>query len=122
MDSAVTEYIKRRLNCQKLSFGRLSFVWSDASSTSLLMARDKPNLVDGLLILNFGITTTGTGVPIIINDFVSSQEIYRNPNNIRESLMSPFVYFVKGTEFNFTTTVQCFFGFNYMTVQVDTKK
>lgn len=117
----VIENIKLQLNSEKITFERIGWAWTNGAATSLIMAIDKQNLIDGILIFNFGIDLTGSGSQITINDqnIPNQGIIYRNANAAVASIVAPFIYFIKGFELNFRSTVATHYGFNYVTIRKD---
>lgn len=118
MHNRITEYIISQLNCKTIEYGRLDWVWNDGSGAALSMDIDKVNSIDGILIMNFGISTTGAGGNITITDIkLNSHIVYTVNNDIKLSLLSPFSYFTIGNNLNFLSNINCVYGFNYITVQ-----
>jgi hypothetical protein len=118
-NTIITTYILSQLNCTAIEYGRMDWAWNDGSGTNLTMDLDKPNSVDGILLFNFGISTTGAGGPnITVSDTkLTSHVIYTINNDVKLSLLSPFMYFTKGNILKLASSVACVYGVNYITVQ-----
>lgn len=116
--SLIKTYITEQLNCKDIEFGRLNWIWNDGAGAALTMDIDQTNSVDGILILNFGISTTGAGGNIVLSDVKAGNRIvYTINNDVKLSLLAPFSYFSVGNNLKFNSTVNCVYGFNYITVQ-----
>lgn len=117
MNDILKSYLSFQLQGE-LYFEHLRWCYSDATTPNLVVDGESGQLTAGVLILNFAITTTGSGAAIIITDAKNPTEIiYRHPNTTIETIMAPMYYFTKGYQLNFVTTVNCVFGFNYVTIK-----
>lgn len=118
LSTIITTYILSQLNCSNIEFGRMDWVWTNGAAVSLGMNLDKENSIDGILIFNLGITTTGGGGVLNITDTRSGNWLmYSNGNTAVNSIVAPFIYFVKGNALTTASNIACVYGFNYITVR-----
>jgi len=117
LNPIITTYLLSQLNCTAIEFGRMDWVWNDGAGASIDMQVEKVNNIDGILILNFGISTTGVAGNVTITDVKASKIIYTANNGISTNILSPFFYFSLGYDLKFISNVNCVYGFNYITVR-----